>query len=52
MSEALPGAFVIILAQDPECPWTFMLRQAPLWLARVVQVVGGSYKLHYFARCR
>ena len=51
-SEAVPGAFVIILAQEPESPWTFCLRQVPLWLARVVQVVGSSYKLHYFARCR
>ena len=51
-SEAVPGAFVIILAQEPESPWTFSLRQVPLWLARVVQVVGSSYKLHYFARCR
>ena len=51
-SEAVPGAFVIILAQEPESSWTFCLRQVPLWLARVVQVVGNSYKLHYFARCR
>lgn len=51
-SEAVPGAFVIILAQEPESTWTFCLRQVPLWLARVVQVVGNSYKLHYFARCR
>ena len=51
-SQVVPGAFVIILAQDPAAYWTFTLRQASLWLGRVVHVAPGCCKLHYFARCR
>ena len=51
-SGAVPGAFVILLAQDAESAWTFAVRQVPLWLGRLVQVSGTSCKLHYFTQCR
>lgn len=52
MAQVVPGAFVIILAQDATAYWTFSLRGASLWLARVVHMSQGCCKLHYFARCR
>jgi hypothetical protein len=51
-SGAVPGAFVILLAQDADSAWTFTVRQVPLWLGRLVQVSGTSCKLHYFTQCR
>ena len=51
-SGAVPGAFVILLAQGAESAWTFAVRQVPLWLGRLVQVSGTSCKLHYFTQCR
>ena len=51
-SGAVPGAFVILLAQDAESAWSFTVRQVPLWLGRIVQVSGTCCKLHFFTRCR
>ena len=51
-SGAVPGAFIILLAQDADSAWTFTVRQVSLWLGRLVQVSGTSCKLHYFTQCR